>query len=183
MFSCSLRGALRAARAQRAFSSSQHPTAFGFWDQCELPDRSIVVLHREPDVAVAAAAADAAAATRAPRTPATAEHVLSAEEMDQIRTLRQEDPWTWTTGSLAKKFGVSRLAVSKAARCPRDKRLHDAAGLEAKEERRRAKIRLNRKGVPKTELDKMRAELDAPPQVRTVPTEGVIPVRERAVEA
>ena len=67
--------------------------------------------------------------------PAAKKYHLKEEDFEEIRRLRSEDPWTWTTVQLAKKFETSNLFISMVAHASEKKLKYDAKQLEAKKDR------------------------------------------------
>ncbi|KAI9016955.1 mitochondrial ribosomal protein subunit L20-domain-containing protein [Gaertneriomyces semiglobifer] len=47
---------------------------------------------------------------------------LTPEKEDKIRTLRTEDPDTWTVQQLARKFNVHATTIMRIVKCPQDRR-------------------------------------------------------------
>ncbi|CAO2653323.1 Nn.00g027340.m01.CDS01 [Neocucurbitaria sp. VM-36] len=52
------------------------------------------------------------------RQPYEKKYHLSAQEIEEIRRLRQSDPGTWTRVKLAEKFGCSQFFVGMVAKAP-----------------------------------------------------------------
>ncbi|KAF4343331.1 ribosomal 20 precursor mitochondrial [Fusarium beomiforme] len=63
------------------------------------------------------------------------EYNLSAEDIKEMKRLRQDDPVTWTVNKLAEKFGCSVVFVKMAAPAPKSY----LEGLKRKQERREAR--------------------------------------------
>ena len=66
---------------------------------------------------------------------------LTRYEMDHLRTLKQEDPDTWTLGKLSEAFGISvpsvvRILRSKFEPSPEVKQRQDVRVSKEREERR-----------------------------------------------
>lgn len=88
-------------------------------------------------------------ATAPPLNPRSEKkNILSQDQIEEMRRLRQEDPTTWTRKKLAKKFNCSELFVSiaapldKATRLEKEKQQQQQSSGE--EGYRRQMIKINR---------------------------------------
>ena len=66
------------------------------------------------------------------RQARNATKILNEKEIMQIQHLRQKDPYTYTSGVLAKQFGCSPTFVSIIAPAPKEVRQARAAEIELK---------------------------------------------------
>ena len=55
---------------------------------------------------------------------------MTPKEIEQIRRLKAQDPWTWTRKKLAEKFDCSQFFVGMVAEAPAEKKDAEVKKLE-----------------------------------------------------
>ncbi|KAL9103403.1 MAG: hypothetical protein Q9163_001542 [Psora crenata] len=60
---------------------------------------------------------------------------LAPKDIDEIRRLRAEDPWTWTRKKLAEKFDCSQFFVGMVAEASKEKKESERAKVDAVKDR------------------------------------------------
>ena len=69
---------------------------------------------------------------------------LTPADIEEIRTLRTEDPWKWTRKALAEKFECSQFFVGMVGEAPAKKKAFEEKKLEEVKERWGRRKRLAR---------------------------------------